>query len=122
MLLTETNRYNTWGNDDAVCPYCGHKHEDMWDRSMGSNDGDSDKMVCDSCDRTFIVTVNTSISYTTDCANGEHELVTDGKYQTVAKEECRYCQCKNCQYSEWCTDAEAEAEASVEVVPESDIV
>ena len=46
---------------DIVCPYCGHEYSDSWEH----NDQDGEEIECQSCDRTFTLSIHTSTTYTT---------------------------------------------------------
>ncbi len=55
--------------DEIVCPYCGNEYSDSWEYEE-----EGSKIECDSCNRKFNYTRNTSVSYTTsklDCKEQE---------------------------------------------------
>lgn len=55
--------------DDAICPYCGRAHQDIWEL------GDSYERDCNSCGRTFLVERHVSITYSTKrvpCVDDKH--------------------------------------------------
>lgn len=49
--------------DDIICPYCGYRFEDSWE----FNNGDEcvDDVVCHSCEKTFDLVVDYSVTYST---------------------------------------------------------
>jgi uncharacterized Zn-finger protein len=55
--------------DEITCPYCGHKFSDRWEYQ---DDGEID---CESCEKTFNLTVNHSVDYTTSklLCKGKHD-------------------------------------------------
>lgn len=116
MLTTETNQKNTYGNDDPVCPYCGHIQTDVWYEISKREDGHQEDMNCQSCERTFSLILNIVPTFTTNCIDTQHETVTDGKYRDIAGAPHRYIECRNCEYREWCTDEESKKFISCEVV------
>jgi len=51
--------------DNAVCPYCGNVDKDSWEIDTGPGfDGDT-QTDCGHCGRTYHVTRNVSVSYST---------------------------------------------------------
>lgn len=58
--------FNISFTEDAVCPYCGYKHED--DGEMGT-DGVLD---CANCERKFRYTADYSVTFSTCCLTNDH--------------------------------------------------
>ena len=52
--------------DEIVCPHCGHKEDDSWDRGEGETIGDVE---CDECGETFYALRVITIDYTTSKTN-----------------------------------------------------
>ena len=59
-LIDECDRSYT---DNAVCPYCGHVEVDSWEYHL--SDGGETEEVCRDCDRSFIVSCDVTVSYST---------------------------------------------------------
>ena len=49
---------------NVVCPWCGHRERDSWDRHM--NDGDCEEDDCSACLKPFMVSCIVSIEYSTE--------------------------------------------------------
>ena len=67
-----SERPDTDGTDEIVCPYCGQEFSD----SLEFIDQDGDDIDCDACGKSFELTVNHSVTYSTsrkDCENDAHE-------------------------------------------------
>lgn len=61
-----------WMEDSIICPYCDHEFSDSWE--YAHYEGTSYDLVdCDSCSRTFRLTVQTDVSYTTKPLEEEGE-------------------------------------------------
>lgn len=56
---------DTWHTDEPVCPYCGYVERDAWEIDFGPGIEGVCEIDCGSCDKTFEVSRNCSISYTT---------------------------------------------------------
>lgn len=55
--------FDTEYQNTAICPYCGHEHQDMWEVDFGPGlDGDTE-MSCDDCERTFLVSRIVDVRY-----------------------------------------------------------
>lgn len=119
MIGIETDKFNTYGCDDVKCPYCGWEDGDSWE--YRAEDGDEIKVECGECQREFTVYVTISRTFTSNCADNEHELVTNGKYQDVGRDKRRYYQCRNCEFSNWMTEDQVKDIKKVDVIKEEDI-
>lgn len=57
--MSEDKEFDTSFNPDfAICPYCGYEEQDSWELSDGEHD-------CSDCGKTFLVTIDTTVYYTT---------------------------------------------------------
>lgn len=63
--LSTSEIIETEHTDNIVCPYCGHKDRDSWEVDLGPGLEGTGEVDCDSCDRTFVVTRNVTVTYTT---------------------------------------------------------
>lgn len=68
--------------EEMVCPYCGVKQSDSWESAPEDECGES---ACQTCGKKFLVTAHREISYSTQCAKGEHSYVTDDYHIPDAK-------------------------------------
>lgn len=57
-LINIDEKRNTRDLDVVVCPWCGHKHDDGWDRSEGPQN-------CNFCDQPFDLEKEMTVTYTT---------------------------------------------------------
>ena len=60
-------KYEEWncrGEDEAVCPYCGHSNDIV----LENNDieGEKNEMECGECEKTFIYSFSVSVSFDTE--------------------------------------------------------
>lgn len=62
-MMTE-NEFETDLQNEAVCPYCGHKHLDSLDFFGGTYFGDSTTFLCSSCEKEFYVEQIVKVAYT----------------------------------------------------------
>ena len=62
-------REETSDTDEIVCPHCGHEYQDSWDANI-ETDCDTE-IVCESCNKEFIVSAQTYIKYTSSKINCE---------------------------------------------------
>ena len=59
------NDIDTFRADEAVCPYCGHEHDDSWEFFSGSDgDGSETTVTCNECDKDFILRLHVDVCYT----------------------------------------------------------
>jgi transposase-like protein len=58
--MTIDTTHTVW----PVCPHCGHVHKDAWEWRPNSLEFDDDWQ-CERCDKTFMLSRHTSITYTT---------------------------------------------------------
>lgn len=121
ILKEEYNTRNTYGNDDPVCPHCAHKQTDVWYEISKREDGHQEDFTCQNCEKVFSIVLNITPTFTTNCLNVDHQMITDGEYKRVGSEQRRYGHCRSCEYSDWCTDEQAKIFASFEVVETFDI-
>lgn len=65
MINVKEVEFDEWdctGEDDAVCPYCGHNNEIILD---GEREGEQVETECGSCEKTFMYGFFTSVTYDT---------------------------------------------------------
>ena len=56
-----SDKYETYGTDEIVCPYCGHEFSDS-----NELNGSSGRIIdCDVCAKKFTLEVDFAVSYTT---------------------------------------------------------
>lgn len=59
-----TESFDTEYQNDAVCPYCGYRHQDTWE--FFCDDENLQREVdCQSCGKTFLLVRHVSVEYTT---------------------------------------------------------
>lgn len=66
------SRPDTECTDEIVCPHCGHEFLDSYEYI----DSDGDEVECHSCEKSFELSVNSSVTYSTkrvDCADDTHD-------------------------------------------------
>ena len=51
---------------NITCPYCGWEDHDSLEMFPNGSDGDEEEMECGKCEKTFKVTFNVDVSYTTE--------------------------------------------------------
>jgi len=76
-------------NDTIVCPYCGHEEANPTEYLQGSGQGDDIEINCSSCDKEFIFSYGTKITFSSRCKDCDFELVATG-------EGYNYYECKRC--------------------------
>jgi len=52
------NRGASFGEEDVVCPWCGHEHGDSWEYSDGNYD-------CEECEKRFSVSRDVCVTFST---------------------------------------------------------
>ena len=56
-----TSYIDCTGNQDILCPYCGHKQMNSWEKAP---DEDNDNVLCGACEREFYVSKYIDVTYT----------------------------------------------------------
>lgn len=59
---------------NAICPYCGTEITDTWEYFTTGSDGDEESITCYRCDKSFIITMNVEVNYSTEKTQGTLEL------------------------------------------------
>lgn len=94
----EDDAYNT---QDITCPYCGETEQYYHELVNGHfYDGYRFKFVCCNCDNKFVVTLNLSITFTSEklsCDTCENKNIDAGKYPERYGEEIKNHPCCGCE-------------------------
>lgn len=78
-------RFNKIDSDDeVVCPYCFHIHDDCLWELVSMNDGDETEPTCDHCDKPFRVVTSVTTTFTSskileEKEEGSEDNSEDGK-------------------------------------------
>lgn len=75
---------------EVVCPYCGNEQSDSWEYGYDEEEHEVD---CDHCERSFMMYVNTSVSYSSkrkDCKDDAHRYEAAFKSDTTWEDIERY--------------------------------
>jgi DNA-directed RNA polymerase subunit RPC12/RpoP len=66
-MIEPAKKISEWDyqyENDITCPYCGYKDRDSWEHHM--RDGDTEEIECGQCEKTFDVSCDVSVTYTSE--------------------------------------------------------
>ena len=73
--------------DEIICPHCDEQYtSDSWDY----HDSDGDTLTCNDCDKDFTLSVNHSITFSTDkvdCEDEKHDMDFENRVISVSDQE-----------------------------------
>jgi len=62
-------KYDEWncsGEDEAVCPYCGHSNDIVLESHNYCTEGEEKQTKCEECEKTFVYSFSVSVTYSTE--------------------------------------------------------